>query len=70
MYAVYGMQFIDCYYSTADDGALGEMTESIQTSQAFNEVLADITDEEKYHIGHQMEDFITECEFKGRECKK
>mgnify|MGYP001797426891 FL=1 len=56
-------------FSAADE-ALGRMTETFKTSEAFNEALADITDEEKYHIGHQMNDFIVECEFKGRKCNK
>ena len=56
-------------FSAADE-ALGRMTETFKTSEAFNEALADITEEEKYHIGHQMNDFIVECEFKGRKCNK
>ena len=56
-------------FSAADE-ALGRMTDAFQTSEAFNEALADMTEEEKYHIGHQMNDFIVECEFKGRKCNK
>ena len=37
-------------------------------SQAVLSVLADMPQEEKIPLGHQIEDFILDCEFNGYTC--
>ena len=51
------------------DESLGEPTEEFIVTQRFTETLASKSAAEKIPLGHQTEDFILECSFRGRQCK-
>lgn len=53
---------------SAADELLGEATEEFKVSQKFTETLSELPIEEKVPLGHQIEDFILECSFRGRKC--
>ena len=63
---------IDYMYSIvgrrSDYEALGEETAQFHTRKVFTEALATLPTEEKIALGHQIEDFILECSFRGRQC--
>ena len=57
------------YCSRVADRQLGEVTTEYKVSQSFTEALAAEKPQAKIPLGHQLDDFILECSYRGRKCK-